>query len=280
MITFTERPTFEQAWASTTFRIVMGGMGDDTAMMIAEMYKRGYEPDEIIFCDTGSEFPHTYKFIEHLKQWCEQRQWSKVVVLNKFDKSGKPLSLIEMVEKEKTLPAAAFGSKSCSMRFKTETADKYLNNHAGVMKALGITKKGSLLSSHKGQILRCVGINYDEPSRADKWKPEHKWIQVFPLYDWEIGEKESSAVEEVGLYYPGKSSCVMCPHLTGNEFRMLRDTYPQIFIRVLLIEKRYQMTQMTPESSTIGLCRRETIEMKLNSKTCNAFESQQCGECK
>lgn len=70
MILFNYRPQFEEAWEKTSFRVVMGGMGDDTAMVIAEMYKRGYEPDEIVFCDTGSEFQHTYKFIDHLKKWC------------------------------------------------------------------------------------------------------------------------------------------------------------------------------------------------------------------
>lgn len=279
MILFQQRPQFEEAWNATTFRVVMGGMGDDTAMMIAEMYERGFEPDEIIFCDTGSEFPHTYRFIAFLRAWCAEKNWSKVVVLNKVDQDGNPLKLIELVEKEKTLPAAAFGSKSCSLRFKTETADLYLNNHPGVLKAIGSARKGSRLNSHTGQILRCVGINFDEPDRASRWAPEHKWIQTFPLYDWEIGEKSSDAVERVGLYYPGKSSCVMCPHLSGAELRMLHDTYPQIFIRVQNIEDNYRATHLREDSSTIGLCRSKTIAMKMNATTCDPFEQQRCSEC-
>ena len=104
MILFTERPHFEEAWAATTFRVVMAGMGDDTTMMLAEMYKRGFEPDEIVFADTGSEHQHTYKFIKHLTEWCAARNWSKVVVLHKFDKNGKPLSVIETAERDNTLP--------------------------------------------------------------------------------------------------------------------------------------------------------------------------------
>ncbi|MGL5566652.1 MAG: hypothetical protein ACRDC4_13095 [Plesiomonas sp.] len=204
MILFNERPTFEDAWAVTKFRVIMGGMGDDTAMMIAEMYERGYEPDEIVFCDTGSEFPHTYRFINFLQEWCAERKWSKVVVLKKFDKHGEPLSVIGMVEANNTLPAAAFGFKTCSMRFKTETGDKYFNNHPKAWDAWGVDRKGSRASSHTGSILRLIGINADEPDRAARWKPQDKWVQVFPLFDWGIGEKESDAVERVGLYYPGK----------------------------------------------------------------------------
>lgn len=97
MILFNNRPTIEEAWDKTSFRVLMGGMGDDTAMMIAELYTRGFEPDEIVFCDTGSEFPHTYAFIDHCTKWCNARNWSKVVVLHKFDENGTPLSLIYTV---------------------------------------------------------------------------------------------------------------------------------------------------------------------------------------
>ncbi|EMG9286817.1 hypothetical protein ACN1OJ_000012 [Providencia stuartii] len=263
MVLFDKRPSFEKAWSATSFRVVMAGMGDDTAMLIAEMYKRGYEPDEIVFCDTGSEFEHTYHFIGWLRSWCNEKKWSKVVVLRKWDKDGNPLSVIETAEKKNTLPPAAFGSKSCSLRFKVETADKYFNNHPECLKAWGADKKGAPLNSHTGSILRIIGINADEPQRAERWKPEHKWVQVFPLVDWNIGEKESSAVEEVGLYYPGKSSCICCPHLTGSELVMLRDRYPEDFGRIIAMENNYIRHELRPDSTTKGMCRRKTINQKI-----------------
>ena len=284
MILFDERPTFEVAWALTDFHVIMGGMGDDTAMMIAEMYERGYEPDEIVFCDTGSEFKHTYEFISRLQSWCAEKNWSKVVVLKKLDANGDPLSVIATVERDKTLPPPAFGKKSCSARFKTETGDLYFNNHPKAWKAWGAPGKGKRLDSHKGVILRAVGINADEPGRAAKWSPQHKWVQVFPLVDWDIGERESTAVGRVGLYYPGKSSCICCPNLTGGELAMLRDDYPEDFQRIVNIEKVYQENQMTPDSTTIGLFRSQTIAMKLeaydrNPRMCTSLEQDKCQEC-
>lgn len=263
MILFNDRPSFEEAWAATPYRVLMAGMGDDTAMLIAEMYERGYEPDEIIFCDTGSEFPHTYKFIEDLKTWCIERAWSKVVILQKYDSDGKPLSVIGNAEAGLTLPSAAFGSKSCSLRFKAETADKYLNNSADCHKAWGIEKKGVSLDRHTGAILRIIGINADEPQRAAKWKPEHKWVQAFPLVDWEIGEHESGAVSRVGLYYPGKSSCICCPHLTGRELDMMRREYPKEFGRVIAMERNYIDFTRRDGVQVKGLCRRKTIADQL-----------------
>lgn len=280
MILFTERPQFEDAWAATKFRVIMGGMGDDTAMMIAEMYERGYEPDEIVFCDTGSEFPHTYRFITFLQSWCADRNWSKVVVLKKFDRDGQPISVIATAEAGNTLPAAAFGNKSCSLRFKTETADKYFNNHQKALDAWGVGRKGARLDSHTGTILRCVGINADEPQRAAKWKAQDKWVQVFPLFDMNIGDRESDAVKRVGLYYPGKSSCICCPHLSSRELHMLHDNYPDLFARVQRMEDNYRAHGMTPESSTIGLCRGKTIAMKMDSGKHCSFEDEQCQECR
>lgn len=271
MILFDKRPDFAEAWAATTFRVVMGGMGDDTAMLLAEMYVRGYEPDEIVFCDTGSEFAHTYEFIEHLRKWCADRNWSKVVVLKKYDKDGQPLSVIGLAEQNNDLPAAAFGSKSCSLRFKVETADKYFNNHPECWKAWGVTGKGKHVASHTGSILRIVGINADEQHRAANWKPENKWCQVFPLVDWGVGEQESTAVDEVGLYYPGKSACICCPHMNGKELYMLSVIYPEDFKRIKTLEANYQVTKMKPDSTVRGLCRAKTIEVKMAEYTKNGI---------
>ena len=263
MILFDERPSFETAWDATTYRVVMGGMGDDTAMLIAELFNRGYEPDEIVFCDTGSEFEHTYKFIEHLNQWMIENNWSKLTILQKCDIDGNKLSVLSEAEKFNTLPAAAFGSKSCSMKFKVNVADKYFNNNPDCHKAWGVDGKGKSLDSHTGSILRIIGINADEQHRVERWKPEHKWTQVFPLVDWDIGEKESTIVEKVGLYYPKKSSCVCCPHLKGSELVMIRDNYPKDFGRIIAMENNYIEHNMKENSSTKGLCRSKTINQKI-----------------
>lgn len=239
---YKERPKIDAAWNDMRdqYKVLMAGMGDDTAMLIAELYIRGYEPDEIVFCDTGSEFPHTYKFIDHLRSWMIDKKWSKLTILKKYDKFKKPLSVIEVSVNGNTLPAAAFGSASCSMRFKKETADKYFNSHTECLNSWGIEKPGERLSNYTGKIIRMVGINADEPIREAKWRKEDKYVQLFPLYDWGIGEGDSDEVENVGLYYPGKSSCVICPNLTHSEIAMLADDYPDIYQKALTIEENYR----------------------------------------
>jgi len=237
---YPERPHIEKVWEDFDFRVLMCGMGDDTAMLIAELYVRGLEPDELVFCDTGSEFPHTYEFIQFLKKWTIEKKWSKVVVLKKLDKFKKPLSVISLCKDQSTLPNAAFGEKTCSLRFKTETADLYFNNHKRCWRAWGVRKKGVRTAMHTGKILRMVGINADEPRRVASWKNQPKWTQVFPLFDWGVGERESENVEKIGLYYPAKSSCTICPNMTHPEIAMLRDEYPKLYQQALDIELAYQ----------------------------------------
>jgi len=237
---FKIRPHIDDVWDSFDFKVVMCGMGDDTVMLIAELYDRGMEPDELVFCDTGSEFPHTYKFIGILQKWVDDKQWSKLVILKKLDKFQTPLSVISLCKNQSTLPSAAFGEKTCSLRFKTETADLYFNNHKKCWKSWGVGKKGTKTSAHTGKILRMIGINSDEPRRVKSWKNQPKWTQSFPLFDWGIGDFESTKVEKVGLYYPGKSSCTVCPYMTHPEIATLRDSYPKIYQESLEIEKAYR----------------------------------------
>ena len=155
-----------------------------------------------------------------------------------------------MIKSQNTLPAAAFGSKSCSLRFKTETADLYFNNNPKCWNSWGVDKKGVSSSKHTGKILRMVGINFDEHSRTKSWSPQKKWVQVYPLFDWGIGEAESEAVEDVGLYYPGKSSCTVCPNMTHGEIAMLRDDYPVIFKQALDIEENYRKSSLVKSSQS------------------------------
>lgn len=277
----TERPDVSEAWDKCPFRIVMAGMGDDTVMLIAELYERGLEPDYVVFCDTGSEFPHTYKFIEYLRRWMEEKKWSKLITLRKYDKFDKPLSVISLCQSQNTLPAAAFGSPSCSQRFKTETADKFFNNDPKCWEAWGVDKKGERLSKYTHRILRMVGINADEPQREAKWKLDDKYVQSFPLYDWDIGEHESTAVERVGLYYPGKSSCTICPHLTTNEILMLKNNYPDKFAEAMNIENAY-LEQADTSVGPKGLGRRDSWATKLERHYVGikTVEPESCERCK
>lgn len=277
---FTERPEIFEGWEDAGYKVLMAGMGDDTAMLIAELYIRGYEPDEIVFCDTGTEHKRTYDFIAHLQKWVESKKWSKLTVLKNVNKKGEVKSVIGEAEKHNTLPAAAFGSPSCSQRFKTAIVDKYLNNKPECHDVWGISRKGESISPGSGYVLKLIGINADEERRTLGWKPELKFVNVYPLVDWDVGEKCSSAVEQVGLYYPGKSSCYCCPHMTGKDLFDLHEQEPENFKRIVELERAFIENNAQDGGSTRGMCRSRTIKETMEKyKSTGVIFSSSCDVC-
>lgn len=215
---------------------IVSGCGDDSAMMIAECYARGYEPKAVIFCDTGNEMPHTYKFAAFLSQWMMSNGWSKFVMIKKKNKAGDVINVYDENYKNGRMPPVLYGFKTCSERFKVELANRWIGLNEGLGKT---TKKGIQVQwkNLNKKIIKAVGINADEQHRVDRWKDDDNFSQVFPLYDWDIGDKESaSVVEEVGLYMPGKSSCFMCPNMTAEEIVYLHDNYPLMYYKALAME--------------------------------------------
>lgn len=209
---------------------IVSGMGDDSAMMIAECYERGYEPDAIIFCDTGNEWPRTYKFLADLSVWMMSRSWSKLVVLRKKNGDGEVIDVYSDNFKNGRMPPPVYGFKSCSMKFKKEVADRYLAGDYVINGRISWTNWDK-------KIVKAVGINADEDKRINSWQEEDCFEQVFPLVDWDIGEHEAKeTVERVGLYLPGKSSCFMCPNATSAEIVELHNKHPLLFHKAIAME--------------------------------------------
>lgn len=226
----------DESFKNNDFYIV-SGCGDDSAMMIAECYVRGYEPKAIVFCDTGNEMPHTYKFLAYLSSWMMSRGWSKLVVLKKTNKDGKVIDVFHENYKHGTMPPPVYGFKTCSQRFKTELANRWIAINEGYGKKIksGIEVQWKNINK---KIIKAVGINADEEHRISQWKSDDNFEQVFPLVDWDIGEKESSdTVCSIGLYMPGKSSCFMCPNMTAKEIVDLHDNYPLMFYKAIAMER-------------------------------------------
>lgn len=226
----------DEAFKNNDFYIV-SGCGDDSAMMIAECYVRGYEPKAIVFCDTGNEMQHTYKFLARLSSWMMSRSWSKLIILKKLNKRGEVINVYDENFKHGTMPPPVYGFKTCSQRFKTELANRWIAINEGYGKKIKSGIEVQWKSIEK-KIIKAVGINADEDHRIGQWKNDSSFEQVFPLVDWDIGEKESkNTVESVGLYMPGKSSCYMCPNMTAKEIVDLYNHYPLMFYKAIAMER-------------------------------------------
>ena len=105
------------------FKVVSLGMGTNSVAMLIGMKERGIKPDVILFADTGGERQLTYDYIPVLSDWLEKNNFPSITIVKA---SGETLE--ENCIRRKALPSVAYGFKSCSLRWKIEPQEKYLNN--------------------------------------------------------------------------------------------------------------------------------------------------------
>ena len=140
--------------------------------MLLMMLEKGMQVDEIIFCDTGKEFPQMYDHIKKVDEYIKEHYGKNITVL-KAEKTFDYYMFDHVKTKGKNKGTKGYNwarpfMRWCTNRLKTQVVDKYL--------------KG-LVDDYK----RYIGIAFDEPKRhlhiTDK--DEH------PLFDWMITENQA-----------------------------------------------------------------------------------------
>lgn len=88
-------------------------------------------------------------------------------------------------------------------------------------------------------VLQCdcwMGISTDEIKRVRN--SSALWFQYkYPLVDMALNRKQCvEIVAQMGWPKPPRSSCWMCPNMTNEEWRDMRDAYPTDFEAAVLLE--------------------------------------------
>ena len=198
--------------------IVMLSGGKDSTAMLLMMLEKGMTVDEIIFCDTGKEFPQMYEHIEQVKQYIN-RPITVLRAKHTFD--------YYMFEHKKAygkyVDKAGFGwpgatNRWCTGRLKVDVIKKYTKHN------------------YK-DITEYVGIAYDE-----KWRKKDK---KYPLIEWGITEKQalkycySKGFTWGGLYEDfNRVSCWLCPLQPLGELRILYNKYPKLWAELMDMDRR------------------------------------------
>lgn len=196
--------------------ISFSGGKDSTAMLLL-MIEKKYNIDDIVFCDTGKEFPQMY---EHIKD-VEKNIGIKITVL-KHEKSFEYYAY-EHIRKNKTVgywwPNAM--NRWCTTKFKTYMFDKYIKE------------------KYKGEyIKKYIGIAYDEPNRIKK-------NFYYPLFENKITENDALKMcYERGYTWGGlyeifsRVSCYLCPLQRITEAKKLYNNFPKLWDDIKSIEKK------------------------------------------
>ena len=209
--------------------------GKDSTAMLLIMLEKGIPIDDIIFCDTGMEFPAMYEHIKQVEKYIDR----KITILHgDYDYE---YYLFEYEPKRKN--PKWIGVKGYSF---PGVHERWCTN------ILKVTPINRYLRQYKGEELKqYIGIAYDEPKRIrDK---------CYPLYDWKITEKQaleycySKGFTWGGLYERFKRvSCWCCPFQGINELRNLRRYYPNLWNKLKEWQTKTRR-KFTPKASVFEL---------------------------
>lgn len=202
------------------FHIVSFSGGKDSTAMLLMMVERGMHIDEILFCDTGMEFP---EMAEHIKK--VEKHIGREITVIKHEKGFEHLAFDRVLTKGKRGGERGYGwprpnARWCTSKLKTDIISKYLRNKA-----------------KEYNVVQYVGIAADESRRVKDKK--------YPLVEWGVTEADAlkycydRGFDWGGLYEMfGRVSCWCCPLSSLAELRNLRKHRPELWDKLKDMDER------------------------------------------
>ncbi len=183
------------------------GAGVNSTALAILLVNEGWR-GEIVFADTGAEWPETYCYLDYFeREWLAPRGLSVTRLGPEWrdEKRARDVpGLIEYCESYAILPFP--GMRWCTRRFKLASCEKF----------------------HAGDYL--LGIAADESHRQPD-KPR-------PLVDRGITREGCiDIIQAEGLDVPQKSGCYVCPFQRQDQWRQLWRLHPELIERVARLEE-------------------------------------------
>lgn len=206
------------------------GMGVDSTAVLVAFSRAGIRPDLILFADTGAEKPETYDYLPTIQAFLKAKGMPEVIVVRRA-KSRKGYTTLEgNCLANATLPSLAFGRKSCSLKWKREPQDKFVNNWAP---AVAAWKAGA-------KVIKAIGYDAGaKDARRSAIADDKKYRYWYPLR--ELGWDRDRCLAEIvaeGLPPPPKSACFFCPASKPEEIAELARRHPDLAERICAMEDR------------------------------------------
>lgn len=195
-----------------TYHAVSFSGGKDSTAMLLHMLETGMPVDEIIFCDTGAEFPEMYEHIDKVEKFTGRN-----ITRLKAEHSFEYYLTEHHRTKGKYTALAGYGwpgprRRWCTQLLKKQQIDKYM-------------------SALDRPVLQYIGIAADETKRVKE--------QQYPLVDWGWTEADClSYCYEKGFDWGGlyevfsRLSCWCCPLQSLREARMLYEKFPKLWSKL------------------------------------------------
>lgn len=204
--------------------VSFGGGINSTALLIG-MHEHGMRPDAILFADTGGEKPETYKHCGVMRQWCIDVGFPEVETVG-YSTSRHGTLENECLNNE-TLPSKAFGFGGCSVKWKRQPMDKWVDAWEPAQAAWERGEK----------VARLIGLHAGEMRRG-KIPDDDKYTYRYPLREWGWTQVDcQAACARAGIPLPVKSACFFCPAMRKVEVIQLAKQHPDLFERAVEMER-------------------------------------------
>ncbi len=159
--------------------------------------------DEVVFVDTGCEYPETYEYLEMFI-----KRYPVTVITPDYG------NLYEYCWEYKMVPST--WPRWCTVHFKIKPFEKYVEKPCFKVLAFSTDEE------HRAKI----SINNDI---------EHR----FTLLENDISREDcKKIIRDAGLPIPHRSKCYICPFQTISEWKELRMNHPDLFCKAEQLEKR------------------------------------------
>jgi hypothetical protein len=198
-----------------------GGGTQSVAIAVLVAQGRLPTPERIVMADTGREATETWDYLNaHVRPlgFNVEIVGQEYATVGLFAKGGNVL--LPMYT-----PNGGRFPSYCSKEWKQRPIRRWLREQGyGPMNSITLW----------------LGISVDEVHRA---KPSGVgWINNdWPLLNLTLRRDECrSLVAEFGMPQPPRSSCWMCPHRGNEQWKRLRDDYPEDWERAIALERSVQ----------------------------------------
>lgn len=204
-------------------QIVSFSGGKDSTAMLLKMLEDNWTIDEIIFCDTGKEFPQIYEHIEKVKKYIKEN-YNKEITTLKAEKSFDYYMFDHKKTRGKNKGKKGYGwatmrARWCTTLLKSNVIDNYLKKY-----------------KDDGYV-EYIGIALDEPKRVKEKK--------YPLVEYQMTEKDclqycyEKGFDWNGLYeHFDRLSCYCCPLKNQKELKILYKYYPDLWNKLKEMDKK------------------------------------------
>ena len=182
-----------------------GGGINSTALMFY-LLDRG-EDFEAVYADHGADWPETREYVEMLK--------NKGFPITVLEARVDGMALPEYCEHYGIIPIRSM--RWCTGKFKIRPLREYFKRPAIVY----------------------LGFDWGEARRIRPASDEDGIEHRYPLFDAGIDRNDCEVIiRDYGLPVPMKSGCFFCPFQRKYMWQLLREMHPDLWCRVVNLEKR------------------------------------------